>query len=93
MHGTSPRANSEYWSQKLDRNRRRDAESAAALRAAGWQVLRIWEHVPTQEAVRAVRDVLRAVDRRRLAQNMPENRGVAQQPSVGAGRGSPAPAR
>lgn len=32
-----------YWNAKLDRNRRRDAEHTAALKAAGWKVILVWE--------------------------------------------------
>jgi DNA mismatch endonuclease, patch repair protein len=49
-HGTRPRSNAVYWSEKLSRNRRRDAEQTQALEAAGWRVVRIWEHVPPGEA-------------------------------------------
>lgn len=45
-----PKANAEFWRNKIDRNRERDAEQTVALRAAGWRVLRIWEHVPADEA-------------------------------------------
>jgi DNA mismatch endonuclease (patch repair protein) len=49
-HGTSPRANTHYWGPKLERNVARDQRVDQALRAAGWTVLRIWEHVPPAEA-------------------------------------------
>lgn len=32
-----------YWLPKIARNRRRDVEQNARLRAAGWTVIRIWE--------------------------------------------------
>lgn len=43
-HATSPKANSDYWLPKLEANRARDADTNAQLRAAGWTVLRYWEH-------------------------------------------------
>jgi DNA mismatch endonuclease, patch repair protein len=43
-HGTMPRSNNEFWEEKLARNRERDAETNAALREAGWSVIRVWEH-------------------------------------------------
>lgn len=43
-HGNVPRANSGYWGPKLDRNVARDREVDSALSAAGWEVLRAWEH-------------------------------------------------
>jgi DNA mismatch endonuclease, patch repair protein len=43
-HGTRPRANAAYWEPKLRRNVERDREVDRALRAAGWTVIRMWEH-------------------------------------------------
>ena len=43
-HGVSPRNNSEWWLVKLESNRRRDAETTAALESSGWTVIRLWEH-------------------------------------------------
>jgi DNA mismatch endonuclease (patch repair protein) len=33
-----------YWPAKIDGNRRRDRETDQVLAAAGWRVLRVWEH-------------------------------------------------
>jgi DNA mismatch endonuclease, patch repair protein len=41
---------SPYWKAKIRRNRERDAEHRACLEAAGWTVLRIWEHEVDAEA-------------------------------------------
>jgi DNA mismatch endonuclease (patch repair protein) len=38
-----PRANAAYWTAKIERNRARDAASTAALEAAGWRVITVWE--------------------------------------------------
>ncbi|NEX93553.1 DNA mismatch endonuclease Vsr [Caulobacter sp. 17J65-9] len=38
-----PKANAEYWSAKIARNRARDAEAQAALTARGWRPLTVWE--------------------------------------------------
>ncbi|MFI6130272.1 very short patch repair endonuclease [Micromonospora sp. NPDC051141] len=43
-HGMTPKANREWWRQKLDENRRRDAETSAHLSSLGWAVLRFWSH-------------------------------------------------
>lgn len=48
-HGTQPKANSQWWRQKLDANVARDRRNDAALAAAGWKVLRIWTHQPLEE--------------------------------------------
>ena len=38
-----PKANAEYWTAKIARNRARDARVAAELEAGGWRVLTVWE--------------------------------------------------
>jgi len=43
LDGRAPRSNQSYWLPKLTRNKERDFKSIAALEAAGWQVLVIWE--------------------------------------------------
>jgi DNA mismatch endonuclease (patch repair protein) len=43
-HGRIPQVNTGYWAPKLRRNMSRDAQQAAALRNAGWLVIRAWEH-------------------------------------------------
>jgi DNA mismatch endonuclease (patch repair protein) len=35
---------SEFWQQKIRRNRTRDRRYHVRLRRAGWKVIRIWEH-------------------------------------------------
>ncbi|MEU8186722.1 very short patch repair endonuclease [Micromonospora carbonacea] len=42
--------NNEFWSGKIDGNRKRDAETDELLTAAGWTVIRVWEHENPQEA-------------------------------------------
>jgi DNA mismatch endonuclease, patch repair protein len=53
-HGTKPASNTWYWGPKLARNVERDRAADAALTAAGWRVVRVWEHEPLDEAVAAV---------------------------------------
>ena len=61
-HGTAPRANAEWWSEKLARNVARDADTDAYLLSRGWTVFRFWEH---EDMVRAADRVERAVRGRR----------------------------
>lgn len=49
-HGTLPTANRDWWTTKLAANRARGADTDQLLRAAGWSVVRIWEHTPAAEA-------------------------------------------
>ncbi|MFS0703401.1 very short patch repair endonuclease [Cellulomonas sp. 179-A 9B4 NHS] len=44
LHATQPASNSEWWRAKLERNVARDRDTDARLGAAGWLVLRFWEH-------------------------------------------------
>ncbi len=57
-HGRVPNANSSYWRPKLARNVARDQAVVEALHARGWTVLRLWEHVPLEEAIEQVIDVV-----------------------------------
>ena len=38
-----PATNAQFWSDKIERNRERDARNQALLQAAGWNVIVIWE--------------------------------------------------
>ncbi|MFJ8753246.1 very short patch repair endonuclease [Streptomyces sp. NPDC102441] len=62
-HATQPRSNAEWWRQKLDRNMARDVETTEHLTAAGWTVLRFWEH---EAAVLVAEQVAEVVDRERF---------------------------
>ena len=42
-HYVAPSTNVAYWSAKVEGNRRRDTATTAALTAAGWAVVRVWE--------------------------------------------------
>jgi len=57
-HGVSPKANSEWWAEKLHVNAKRDAATDALLESAGWEVIRVWEHVPASDASHSVQDAL-----------------------------------
>jgi DNA mismatch endonuclease (patch repair protein) len=53
-HGSAPKSNEWYWSPKLAKNVERDRAADEALAQAGWIVVRLWEHVPVDDAVAAV---------------------------------------
>ena len=44
IHATTPKSNREWWETKLAANVARDKRATEALVAAGWMVLRFWEH-------------------------------------------------
>ena len=60
VHGRQPRANSEWWRQKLARNASRDRRNNALLTAAGWTVIRVWEHEDATAAADRVERTVRA---------------------------------
>ncbi|QNS05999.1 very short patch repair endonuclease [Streptomyces xanthii] len=59
QHATQPKANAEWWRQKLDRNMARDRETTEHLTAAGWTVLRFWEHEAPEDVVERVMRAVR----------------------------------
>lgn len=58
LHGTSPKANQDWWRAKIDTNRRRDDDTNRTLTDAGWMVLRFWEHEAPDAAAQVVADVV-----------------------------------
>jgi DNA mismatch endonuclease, patch repair protein len=50
-----PSANRKFWEAKLARNVERYRENRRALEAAGWVVLRFYEHVPATDAATVIR--------------------------------------
>lgn len=51
IHYRVPETNAGYWQPKIARNVERDAETTVSLIAAGWTVLRYWEHQPAADIV------------------------------------------
>ena len=62
-HGTWPKTNAEWWENKIEINRARDADTDRLLRAQGWEPLRLWEH----ELATAADRVVEAYSRQRQA--------------------------
>jgi len=90
-HGSKPANNTWYWGPKLQRNVERDRMADAALSAAGWDVVRVWEHEPLDAAVTAVLAALTRSGRTRSeperaappAHDDPDNSGQGE--TAGAG--------
>lgn len=57
-HATYPKNNAEWWAAKLAGNVSRDRDTDARLAAAGWTVVRIWEHEPAADAADRIQAVL-----------------------------------
>ena len=62
-HGSKPRNNEWYWGPKLLRNVERDRANDTALVLAGWSVIRLWEHVPLDQAIATVVTALGAISK------------------------------
>jgi len=59
LHYRVPGTNVGYWEPKIARNVERDAETTLALTAAGWRVLRYWEHDKPVDIVADIVSVVR----------------------------------
>jgi DNA mismatch endonuclease (patch repair protein) len=65
---TAPKNNAEFWSEKREYNRARDALVKRQLRRAGWCVVTLWEHDLVRE------DLVAARVRKALARCRPATR-------------------
>ncbi len=66
QHATWPKANAEFWREKIEGNRARDMDTDARLAEAGWLAVRVWEHETVDAAARRVRE---AVESRRTTRS------------------------
>ncbi|MFF0489307.1 very short patch repair endonuclease [Nocardia sp. NPDC004068] len=57
-HATRPKNNAEWWAEKLAGNVARDRDTDARLTAAGWVVVRVWEHENASDAADRVQAVM-----------------------------------
>ncbi|QSY09884.1 very short patch repair endonuclease [Burkholderia pseudomallei] len=73
-HATWPKRNAEFWRQKIETNRLRDADTNERLRSLGWTVLRFWAHQSPTEAARAVAQTVAMIDSKCCASSRGANR-------------------
>lgn len=74
-HATWPKRNAEFWRQKIEANRRRDADTNERLRSLGWTVLRFWSHESPAEAAKTVARVAAMADAKHHASSCRVNGG------------------
>ena len=55
--GTVPKTRTQYWSEKLLKNRKRNVKHMKELRRQGWRVLRLWECEVEKHPKRVVREL------------------------------------
>jgi len=58
-HASWPKSNAQFWREKIETNRARDADTDRRLQASGWRVVRIWAHESAGEAARRIEDIVR----------------------------------
>jgi DNA mismatch endonuclease (patch repair protein) len=54
IHYVEPKTRTEFWAAKIAGNVARDDETRARFEAAGWTVLRFWEHEDPGDVVSAL---------------------------------------
>jgi DNA mismatch endonuclease (patch repair protein) len=60
IHATWPKANAEFWREKIEANQARDRDTDKRLERAGWHVERVWEHELPQEAADRIEQIVRS---------------------------------
>lgn len=58
IHGTKAKANAEFWDQKIKQNQERDKDTVLRLEAAGWRVIRVWEHEDSEKIAQGIYDIV-----------------------------------
>lgn len=51
--------NADFWREKINGNKARDAETNDTLAAAGWTVIRVWEHEDLAQAAAQIENAVR----------------------------------
>lgn len=58
-HATWPKKNADFWREKIEANRARDADTNRRLEALGWKVVRVWAHEGAQDAAKRIAHIVR----------------------------------
>lgn len=59
QHATWLKANAAFWRDKIETNQARDRDTDARLAAAGWIVVRVWEHEDPAQAADRIETLVR----------------------------------
>lgn len=63
-HFVPPKNNADWWAQKIEANRERDAVTRRRLSDLGWKVIAVWEHEDSAAALgRIVEEIAHSADR------------------------------
>jgi DNA (cytosine-5)-methyltransferase 1 len=58
-HARATKSHTKWWADKIQANRERDEDTTRRLTAAGWTVVRVWEHEPPDDAAKRVEAIVR----------------------------------
>ena len=58
-HFPVAKTNAVYWAEKVEKNMSRDRDTDERLEAAGWHVVRVWEHEDPAEAAQRIAAAVR----------------------------------
>jgi DNA mismatch endonuclease (patch repair protein) len=56
-----PASNQDFWSAKIEANKKRDHKVSRNLRKSGWQVIRFWEHELKRKPAKCVETIKSAL--------------------------------
>jgi DNA mismatch endonuclease, patch repair protein len=59
-HASWPKSNADFWREKIETNRSRDADTDQRLNALGWKTVRIREHEDAHEAANRIAELVDA---------------------------------
>jgi DNA mismatch endonuclease (patch repair protein) len=58
-HASWPKSNGQFWRDKIETNRARDADTDQRLSALGWHIIRLWAHERPREAAERIENAVR----------------------------------
>lgn len=64
-HATWPKKNADFWREKIEANRARDADTNSRLEQLGWEVVRIWSHEAAADAAGRIARIVRERKKKR----------------------------
>jgi len=57
-HASWPKSNPEFWREKIEANRARDADTDRRLETLGWSVVRVWSHENAVDAADRIAQIV-----------------------------------
>jgi DNA mismatch endonuclease (patch repair protein) len=56
-----PKTRTEWWKEKINRNKQRDTEQKAALENLGWKVMTVWECEIKKNKEKCLKNILETI--------------------------------